>query len=136
MQPWKLEPAHDLGMPLEQRLRSVRRESGLIGLGIHLAWWRAVRAYMRLGHRLRVQGLQRLPVEPPFVLVSNHQSHLDALILASQLPWRVRLRTHPIAAEDTFFDSPASSVLAAATLNALPMRRGRAGAHALDALRK
>ncbi|HEY8749731.1 MAG TPA: lysophospholipid acyltransferase family protein [Tepidisphaeraceae bacterium] len=135
MEPWKLEPAHDHGMPLEQRLKSVRRESGLIGVAAHVAWWRAIRIYLRTVHRLKVEGLERLPTEPPFVLVANHQSHLDALILASQLPWRIRLRTYPIAAADTFFDSNTSAAFAAATINALPMQRGRGGAHALDDLR-
>src|SRR6202041_801097 len=109
--------------------------SGLMGTITHVAWWRLVRIYLRLGHRLKVEGLDHLPAQPPFVLISNHQSHLDALILSSQLPWRVRIRTYPIAAADTFFDSPINSALAAATLNALPMQRGRAGAHALDDLR-
>jgi 1-acyl-sn-glycerol-3-phosphate acyltransferase len=136
MEPWKLEPAHDHGLSLEQRLKSVRRESGLMGVAAHIAWWRAVRIYLRMVHRLKVEGLDKLPIEPPFVLVANHQSHLDALVLASQLPWRVRLHTYPIAAADTFFDSPVSSALAAVTINALPMQRGRGGVHAMDDLRK
>lgn len=136
MEPWKLEPAHDHGLPLGERLASVRRESGLLETVAHVVWWRGVRIYLKLAHRLRVEGLEHLPAEPPFVLVANHQSHLDALVLASQLPWRTRMRTHPIAAADTFFDSALTSAFAVTTLNALPMRRGRAGAHALDELRK
>ena len=136
MEPWKLQPARDFGLPLSQRLRSVNREPGLIDTGLHIAWWRIVRVYLLLAHRLKVEGRERLPAKPPFILVSNHQSHLDALVLASQLPWSLRIRTYPIAAMDTFFESPITSAFAASTINALPMQRGRAGAHALDDLRK
>jgi len=136
MDPWKLEPAHDFGLPLAERLKSANRESGLVGAISQAVWWRFVRIYLRGFHRLSVTGKAHLPKEPPFVLVANHQSHLDALVLASQLPRAQRLVTHPIAAADTFFDSPVSSALAAGTLNALPMQRGRTGAHALDDLRR
>jgi 1-acyl-sn-glycerol-3-phosphate acyltransferase len=113
----------------------VDRESGLIETAFHLAWWRFVRIYLRLVHRVRVEGREHLPGDGPFVLVSNHQSHLDALVLTAQLPSRLRIRTYPIAAEDTFFDSALTSALSAATINALPVRRGRTGAHALEHLR-
>jgi 1-acyl-sn-glycerol-3-phosphate acyltransferase len=95
-----------------------------------------VRIYLKGFHRLSVTGKENIPAEAPFVLVSNHQSHLDALVLASQLRRAHRLKTHPIAAADTFFDSPVNSLFSAGTLNALPMQRGRVGAHALEDLRK
>lgn len=135
MEQWKLEPAHDLGMPLAQRLRSVRRESGLFETGSHLLWWGLVRLYLRVYHRLEVEGIEHIPARPPFVLASNHASHLDALVLASQIGWRLRDRVHPIAAGDTFFDTPVAAAFAAAALNALPMSRQHAGVHALQHLR-
>ncbi|HXE51633.1 MAG TPA: lysophospholipid acyltransferase family protein [Tepidisphaeraceae bacterium] len=135
MRHWRLEPAHDLGLALSERMRSERRESGFIETAAHLAWWAAVGGYLKTIHRLRVEGREHLPEDGPFVLVSNHQSHLDALVLASQLPWRLRVRTYPIAAADTFFESPLKSAFAAAAINALPMSRGRAGVHALQTLR-
>jgi len=36
MEDWKLEPARDLGLPLNERARSLRRESGLVEAGLHL----------------------------------------------------------------------------------------------------
>ncbi|HSZ59069.1 MAG TPA: lysophospholipid acyltransferase family protein [Tepidisphaeraceae bacterium] len=135
MEPWKLQPARDFGLPLSQRLRSVNREPGLIDTALHVLWWRIVRIYLVLAHRLCVEGWERLPPEPPFILVSNHQSHLDALVLAAMLPWQNRIRTYPIAAMDTFFESPLTAAFAASTINALPMQRGKAAVHALDDLR-
>lgn len=135
MQQWNLEPAHDHGMRHFGRLKSVDRESGLVESALHAVWWRGVKIYLALAHRVRVRGRENLPAKPPFVLVCNHQSHLDALALTALLPWRQRFRAHPLAASDTFFDSPLKSVFSAAAINALPVDRGRVGAHAMEHLR-
>jgi 1-acyl-sn-glycerol-3-phosphate acyltransferase len=135
VQAWKLKPAQDLGMPLGQSFVSLRRESGLVHTAAHLVWWALVRGYLRFCHRLEICGDHGLPREPPFILVSNHTSHLDTLVLASQLPWRLRDRIFPIAAGDTFFETPVRAALAAGLLNALPMWRGKCGRHALEELR-
>jgi 1-acyl-sn-glycerol-3-phosphate acyltransferase len=136
MQDWKLEPARDLGMSSGERLKSLRRESGLISTGLHLTWWSFVRCYLTVWHRLAVSGQEHVPARPPFILVANHSSHLDALVLASVLPWRLRDRIFPIAAGDVFFQTPLTSAFAAGMLNALPMWRKRCGSHALEELRQ
>jgi 1-acyl-sn-glycerol-3-phosphate acyltransferase len=94
-----------------------------------------MRAYLRVGHRLTIHGRERLPTEPPFVVVANHTSHLDALVLAAPLPWRLRDRIFPVAAGDTFFETPVTAAFAAGLLNALPMWRKHCGRHALEELR-
>jgi 1-acyl-sn-glycerol-3-phosphate acyltransferase len=136
VQEWKLEPARDLGLPLGKGLRSLERENGLVFTGLHLVWWSLVRAYMTVWHRLTICGQDHIPKEPPFVLVANHSSHLDALVLACPLPWRLRDRVFPIAAGDVFFETPALTFFAAAMLNALPMWRKKCGPHALQTLRQ
>jgi 1-acyl-sn-glycerol-3-phosphate acyltransferase len=134
--PWKLEPARDLGLPFSERLRSHCREPGLVETAVHLLWWGLVRGYLAAGHRLTVVGREHIPKKPPFVLVANHTSHLDALALAAPLPWRLRDRIFPIAAGDTFFQTSARAVFAAGLLNALPMWRMKCGPQALKALRQ
>ena len=136
MEDWKLEPAKDLGLPTPQRLRSAKRESGLIETIGHLLWWPIVRVYLRLYHRLDVTGRENLPIDPPFVLCANHSSHLDAMVLASVFGWRLRDKVFPIAAGDTFFEKSRSTVFAAVALNALPLWRKSAGRHALDEIRQ
>ena len=123
MDEWKLEPARDLGLPLRQRLRSLDRESGLIESALHIAWWTGIACYLKLFHRLEVAGRDHLPSRPPFVVISNHSSHLDALVLGAMLDWRSRDRVYPLAAGDTFFESLPASAFAALTLNALPIWR-------------
>lgn len=136
MQDWQFRPASDLGMPATERMKSLRRESGLISTGMHLAWWGLVRTYMRMWHRLHIEGHQQLPIEPPFILIANHSSHLDALVLASPLHWRIRDRVFPIAAGEVFFETPMLTTFAAFFLNALPLWRKKCGPYTLKRLRE
>lgn len=121
MEPWSYRPSRDLGLAPAERLRSLCRESGLLETAGHLAWWTLMGAYLRLAHRFDVQG--RLPAAPPFVLVANHASHLDALCLLAPFPVGIRDRLFALAAGDTFFQSSVSSAFAAFALNALPVWR-------------
>ncbi|WP_373500809.1 1-acyl-sn-glycerol-3-phosphate acyltransferase, partial [Desulfococcus sp.] len=55
--------------------------------------WRAVRTVARLlarltGTPIAVRGLEHLEAEGPLILVSNHQSYLDSLVLMAALPVR------------------------------------------------
>ena len=93
------------------------------------------RVYFRLYHRMTVEGAENLPVEPPFILIANHASHLDALALAAALPRRLCSRVFPVAAGDVFFETPVTSIASALILNALPMWRKKCGPHALAELR-
>lgn len=135
MQPWQYKPAGDLGLPHRERMRSLKRESGLFSSSLQYVWWTAIRTYLATYHRLSIRGREHLPLRPPFVLVANHCSHLDVLALAAALPTRMRRFALPIAAGDTFFETPVHSTLSAMMLNALPMWRKNCGRHAMDDLR-
>jgi 1-acyl-sn-glycerol-3-phosphate acyltransferase len=136
MNDWKYQPARDLGLPTTERLQSLQRESGLMQTAGHLAWWNLVGWYLSWCHNLRIHGRERLPTQPPFVMVANHASHLDVLTLAAPLPWRLRDRVFPVAAGDTFFHKPWVAAFAAGTLNALPIWRGHTGTQAIRQLRQ
>ncbi len=133
---WELRPAGDHGLPLGERLRSLSRERGLMDTVFGHAWWSCMRLYLMTYHRLRIRGAERIPQSTPCVLVANHTSHLDAMTLASVMPRRLRHCTYPIAAGDTFFESPATATFAAFILNALPMWRRNVGRYALAQLRE
>jgi 1-acyl-sn-glycerol-3-phosphate acyltransferase len=135
MDEWQYRPAGDLNLKPGESLRSLKREAGLIAGITQTAWRALVRAYLRGYHRLRVEGAEHLPTQPPFVMIGNHTSHLDALVLASAMPWRLRRSVFPIAAGDVFFETPAVALFSAMMLNALPMWRKRCGSHAMQELR-
>jgi 1-acyl-sn-glycerol-3-phosphate acyltransferase len=136
MDQWKLTPAKDLQQTGLARYRNPRREHGLVSSAVRLVWWSAVRLLLKAVHRFEVTGRENLPAAGPFVLVANHASHFDALILGAALPLALRDAMHPLAAGDVFFETPAKAAFAAHFLNALPVWRRNVGRHGLDDLRK
>ncbi len=133
---WNLRPARDFGLPLGRRLRSHGREPGLLSLLAHAAWTMLVRAYLAAFHRLSVRGRENLPAAPPFVLIANHASHLDALTLAAALPRRLSQSAFSLAAGEVFFSSLPAAGFAALAVNALPVWRKRTSAADLEFLRQ
>ncbi len=136
MDEWQFAPARDLGLTSRERRLSLRREVGLESAISCLAWRTLTCVYLALGHRLEVRGRKNLPGHPPFVLVANHASHLDAVVLGAVLPARFTGAVFPIAAGDTFFTKRATSIFATACMNALPIWRKNCGAHSLEDLRE
>jgi 1-acyl-sn-glycerol-3-phosphate acyltransferase len=136
MDDWRFEPAKDLGMSSKDRLRSLKRESGLIESLLHWFWWAGIRIYLKIFHRLTVVGRENLPTEAPFIIVANHSSHLDVFALASPCPGRLRDRIFPIAAGDTFFEKLPVAAFAAYLLNALPLWRKHCDPKDLEEMRK
>ena len=135
MEPWQFEPAKDAGLPMGERLRSTKREPGLIERLGGQAYASVVSTQLRWLQKLTVEGEVNLPQQLPFVLVANHCSHLDALVLATVLPGHLRSAVFPVAAGDTFFKTPLKAALSAGFINALPMWRKSGGRHGVDELR-
>jgi 1-acyl-sn-glycerol-3-phosphate acyltransferase len=133
---WKLEKARDLGLPPMERYRSPWREGGLVSSILQLLWWSCVRLVFRVWNRMTVHDRDNLPARPPLVLIANHASHLDALVLASLLPLSWRDQLFPLAAKDVFFETLPVAGFAAAVLNALPVWRTTARGHGLADLRQ
>ena len=136
MEEWRFEPAHDFGLSAKQRRLSLRREVGLESAISCFLWRSITRVYLAIAHRLKIRGRENLPANAPFILVANHASHLDAIILGGILPLRFVGAVFPIAAGDTFFTKRASSIFATAFMNALPIWRKNCGAHSLEDLRE
>lgn len=131
---WELKPARDHGLPPGKRLSSQSREIGTVEAIVHRGWRWFLALYLHWFHGLTVVGRENLP-EPPYVLIANHSSHLDALTLSSVVPARFGSRAYPIAAGDTFFTSLAASAFAAYAINALPLWRKNTKPEDLQALR-
>ena len=65
-----------------------------------------LRPVLRLVFGVHARGREHLAELDRFILVANHNSHLDTLLLYSILPARQLLRTHPVAARDHFARTP------------------------------
>jgi 1-acyl-sn-glycerol-3-phosphate acyltransferase len=136
LEPWTFKPAQDIELSPAERAQSLRREAGLFSTVGHLTWQLSTKAFFKLYHRLSVEADGPAPMQPPFVMIANHTSHLDALLLAAALPCHLCDRVFPVAAGDVFFNTPAMSLFSATLINALPMWRRNCGSHALAELRK
>lgn len=136
MNGWEFQPARDKDLQGMDRHRSLQRESGLAASVTRLLWWGLVRMVFRVWNRLSVEGRENLPASPPFLLVANHSSHLDAPLLASRLPAKWRDQVSPVAASDTFFERRPLAAFADWFLNALAIRRRGTGAHDLEQMRQ
>jgi 1-acyl-sn-glycerol-3-phosphate acyltransferase len=136
MDEWRYDPAADRNVPWQQRPASELRETGLTGGLGNWFFRQMIGLYLRSRHPLTVVGREHLPSSTPFALVANHTSHLDVMVLESLLPEHLVSRTFALAAGDFFFDTPTKRLASAQLVNALPVWRGRARAHALTNLRE
>ncbi len=123
MDEWRYEPAADLDQSLTERLKSFPRQPDMLQYGIRTALALAIRAWLRIYHRLEIAGLENLPREGSFVLVANHTSHLDTPCLLATLPLRKLHRAFPAAAADYFFVKVPRVAAAVLIVNAFPFHR-------------
>jgi len=101
----------------------------------HLTW-----SFIRFGitHRfqLKIHGAEHIPQTGPAVIIANHCSHLDTLLIGSAIPRALRSRLSPLAAGDTFFRNPTQSWLSSRFLNLRPLWRHKRNPHHLHRLRR
>lgn len=133
---WRYETVPDLDRSLAERLRNFPREPEMFVYGLRSLAALAMRGWLRLYHRLEVEGRENLPRSGSFVMIANHASHLDAVCLLSVLPLSKLHRAFPVAAADYFFKSLPKTLLSAIVINALPFNRKCRTHHDLDVCRQ
>ena len=87
-----------------------------------------VRPLLLLGLGVHVRHRERLPMQGPAVIVANHNSNLDALLLMALYPLRKLPILRPAAAVDYFLTDPVRRFVAERIIRILPVERGGAKA--------
>ena len=99
-----------------------------------LFFWLVVQPVVLVGLGLNVRHRERLPRQGPAILVANHNSHLDTVVLMSLFPSRLRPRLRPVAAADYFLRSRALAWFSQRVMGILPVDRGGGAAARRDPL--
>ena len=72
---------------------------------------------------LNVRRKDLLPCDGPAIIVANHNSHLDTMVLMALMPLSRLKDIKPVAAADYFFSSPRKAWLSKHVLGIIPVER-------------
>ncbi|HEV7241107.1 MAG TPA: lysophospholipid acyltransferase family protein [Thermoanaerobaculia bacterium] len=135
METWDYKPTDDFDKTPIERLSVFPRQPDMFWYGVRFVVHAFLRVWLAVYHRYRVKGRAHLPKDQPFVMVSNHSSHLDALCLLSALPLTAIQKTYPAAAKDYFFTTLPKVAFSAIVVNAMPFDRKQNPRESIDLCR-
>lgn len=84
-----------------------------------------MRNFLRVIVGVKYINIEALKKHHQFIIVSNHNSHVDAMALMSALSSYQLIKTHPVAAGDYFGKSPFKAFITRLFTNALLIRRSK-----------
>jgi len=82
-----------------------------------------VKPFILLGLGINARGMKNLTKTGPAIIVANHNSHIDTLILMSLFPISTILKIHPVAAEDYFCNTKFKSFIFKSLIGIIPIKR-------------
>lgn len=80
-------------------------------------------AFVRFYCRIRVEGLEHVPPDGPFILAANHASHVDTAAVFAALPPEMRRCVVAVAAKEYFFDNGPRQFFSRILFNVIPVPR-------------
>ena len=90
------------------------------------AWfWLIVKPVVRLLMGVAVFGRHHLKLDEPSIIVANHNSHLDALVMMDILPVKRLCKVRPVAAADYFEKHRVTAFIWRWCMNVVPIRRDK-----------
>ena len=97
-----------------------------------------MRFFLKLIVGVKYINKKVLKEQKQFILVGNHNSHLDAMALMASLNWKQLPDTHPIAAADYFGGTGIKARVSKFLINAILIKRSKdeAGEKPLDQMSK
>jgi 1-acyl-sn-glycerol-3-phosphate acyltransferase len=95
-----------------------------------------MRGFLRIIIGVKYVNKDVLKKHKQFIIVANHNSHLDSMALLSSLSASQLVKTHPVAAGDYFGKSPAKAFITRLFTNAILIRRTQTegGQNPIDAM--
>ena len=84
-----------------------------------------VKPFVHIVLGISVKKPQNLPRKGPAILIANHNSHIDTLVLMCLFSTSQLLKVHPVAAADYFFNTKFRSFLFRALIGAIAVKRER-----------
>lgn len=72
---------------------------------------------------MNVRHFGRLPKNGPAIVIANHNSHLDAIVLMSLFPLKMLKKIHPVAAEDYFLSNRFLAWFSIQVIGIIPFKR-------------
>ena len=72
---------------------------------------------------LNIRHRERLPTKGPAILVANHNSHLDTMVLMTLFPWKLQKKIHPVAAADYFLQNKLLAWFSQRIIGIIPIQR-------------